>query len=273
MIIRDVPAIDVHCHYGFYRTKEPSIWEEFQSADEQTVMRRLADSNIKCAVVSPLLGLSPRGDNDAVAGNIECREVCARNAPLFQWAVVDPRKPETFAQAEEMLKDRKCLGIKIHPEEHLYPIKEQGKKIFEWAARQGVIVQSHSGEERSNPLDYVEFANNYPNVKMILSHIGCGWDRDPTRQVRAIQAAKHGNIYSDTSSASSITPGLIEWAVREAGSEHIMFGTDTPCYFTAMQRARIDEAEMEEEHKLDILYRTALTVFGGALEEYYNEVL
>jgi len=272
MDIRGVPAIDVHCHYGVSYSIYPGFMEEFSTADEHLVMRRLTAANIRCAAVSPMLGLSPRGANDPVAGNIEAREVCARCAPLFQWVVVDPMKPASFKQAEEMLKDSKCAGVKIHPEEHLYHIKEYGSRIFEWAAKHKAIVLSHSGEERSNPLHFVEYADAFPEVRIILAHIGCGWDGDVTRQVRAVLASKHGNIYADTSSAKSVTPGLIEWAVREAGPEKVMFGTDTPCYHAAMQRARIDGAEMEDEQKLDVLFRTALSVFGGALEEYYNDM-
>jgi len=36
-------------------------------------------------------------------------------------------------------------------------------------------------------------------------------------QVRAVQAAKHGDLWVDTSSARSILPGLVEWAVKELG--------------------------------------------------------
>lgn len=270
MDIRSVPAIDVHCHYGDCISANPVPMDSLCTGDENVVLKRMARANIKCAVVSPLKAFFPRGGGDSTAGNDEAERVCAANAPFFQWAVVNPLEPETYAQAERLLKGGKCIGVKIHPEEHIYPIKEHGPKIFEWAAGLRLVVQSHSGEQNSNPLDYLPFADAYPEVTFVLSHIGCGWDGDVTRQVRAVQGAKHGNVYTDTSSAKSITPGLIEWAVHEAGSDKIMMGTDSPLYFSPMQRARIDNAEIEDEQKLDILYRTALRVFGGALEQYYT---
>jgi len=51
------------------------------------------------------------------------------------WAVVDPMQPETYAQAKELLQHEKCLGIKVHPEEHRYPLKTYGAELYEFAAK------------------------------------------------------------------------------------------------------------------------------------------
>ena len=71
--------------------------------------------------------------------------------------------------------------------------------------------------------------------------------------MRAIQASKHGNVLTDTSSMRSIMSGLIEWAVGEVGAERILYGTDTPCYFAPSQRARIDRADLTDTEKRMIL--------------------
>ena len=99
-----------------------------------------------------------------------------------------------------------------------------------------------------------------------IAHIGCGWDGDPTHQVRAIQQTIHGNVYADTSSARSILPGLIEWAVSEIGAERVLFGTDTPLYHAGMQRARIDQADLPEAAKQAILRDNARRLFGLTAE-------
>lgn len=272
MDTRDIPAIDVHCHYGNYDgTYDPAAG--LCADSEAVVLGRMAACNICCAIVSPLAAFFPRGGKGQLEANTGNAAVVARHEALFQWAVVNPLLPETYTQAEALLHSPKCLGVKIHPEEHIYPIREYGAELFEWAAKHGVVLQSHSGEEYSDPLDFVPFADQYPQVKLILSHIGCGWDGDLTKQVRAVQAAKHGNVYTDTSSAKNMMPGLIEWAVQEIGSGHVLFGSDAPLYFTAMQRARIDMAEMPMEDKHNVLYRTACGLFGGALAARYDEIV
>ena len=49
---------------------------------------------------------------------------------LADGAVLHPLQPQTFDQARRMLQRPKCVGIKIHPEEHCYPIVEHGRAIF-----------------------------------------------------------------------------------------------------------------------------------------------
>ena len=91
-----------------------------------------------------------------------------------------------------------------------------------------------------------------------------------THQVRAIQQSRHGNVLADTSSARSITPGLIEWAVREVGIDRVLFGTDTPLYHTAIQRGRIDHADLSLDAKRKILRDNALRLFGAKLDVIEN---
>lgn len=257
--IRDYWAVDVHAHYGFmHRPEQPELTQNFGSGDGPTVAARARASRISLTVVSPLTALMPRGRADAVAGNIEAQRVVSATPGLLQWVVLNPLQPETFQQARQMLALPNCVGIKIHPEEHCYPITEHGAAIFSFAASQGCVVLSHSGEGNSLPADFVPFADQYPEMKLILAHIGCSTNFDRTLQVRAIQRGKRGNIFADTSSAMSITPGLIEWAVKEVGPERILFGTDAPLYSTAVQRERINSAELDDGCKQLILRDNAL---------------
>jgi uncharacterized protein len=257
MNITEFQAIDVHAHYGIYQQEGRAMLEKFMSGDAETVVRRAHQSRTRLTVVSPLLGLLPRLGADPVVGNAQAAKVVTETEGLLQWVVVDPLKPQTYQQARAMLKLPKCVGIKIHPEEHGWKINEYGEIIFKFAAENQAVIISHSGEKNSLPLDFLPFVDNYPNVPVILSHLGCGWDGDMSHQVRAIQASKHGNLFTDTSSASSITSGLIEWAVKEIGAEKILFGTDSPLYFAPMQRARIDYAGISDREKSLILCENA----------------
>ena len=258
-----IPAIDVHGHYGTYvRAGAGSLQDRFCSADADEVARRAREVGIVLTIVSPLKALLPRLGGDAVAGNMEAAE-CLADAPgLKQYVVIDPRVEETFRQAEVMLAQPQSAGIKIHPEEHGYPITEFGDVIFEFAASQRAVVLTHTSEANSRAEEFVRWADEFPEVRIILAHIGHGIDGDLAEQVRAVQRSRHGNLYADTSSARSITPGLIEWAVQEIGADRVLFGTDTPLYHTAMQRARIDCANLSAGEKSLILRENAVRLFG-----------
>lgn len=269
MSTRDIQAIDVHAHYGTYFRRElPELTNRFASGDAETVAQRAKDNNVEWTVVSPLLGLLPRGESDATVGNDEASRLVPETDGLLQWVIIDPLRPATYEQAEHALAQPHCVGIKIHPEEHVYPITEHGRAIFEFAAKHDALILTHSGHENSLPADIVPFANDHPNVRVILAHIGCSCGADRTLQVRGIQESRHGNVYADSSSAMSIAPGLIEWAVDEVGVDRILFGTDTPLYSTSMQRARIDKAELIDDKKRMILRDNAIALLG--LDSSFN---
>jgi predicted TIM-barrel fold metal-dependent hydrolase len=258
MSSESIQAIDVHAHYGKYDRGKADVVNEFMTGDADLVVHRARRANIEWTVVSPLEALLPRRGGDPIAGNRNAARIVAETEGLLQWVVIDPLKPATYVQAEEMLTLPKCVGIKIHPEEHSYPIAEHGKVLFEFAAKHRAVVLAHSSEQNSLAADYLTFANAYPEMRLIIAHLGCGWDGDLTHQVRAIQQSKLGNLFVDTSSARSITPNLIEWAVREIGVERILFGTDSPLYHASMQRIRIDHADLGDREKRLILRENAL---------------
>jgi len=259
-------AIDVHGHFG--KSYSPKVGQ-WLSADAATVAKRARQANIKTTIVSPLAGLLPRGQADVFRANEQAARIVCETEGLKQYVILHPRQPSTYPQAAEMLSQPQCVGIKIHPEEHVYPILDYGDELFEFAAQHNAIVLAHTGDANSQPAHFVTLANAYPNVKLILAHLGNGGaaSGDPGLQIRAIQNSREGNVWVDTSSSRSIMPGLIEWAVSEVGAEKILFGTDTPLYSTAMQRVRIDSAEISDEDKYSILCDNAEQLFSTSLIE------
>jgi hypothetical protein len=204
----DVQAIDVHAHFGRYDRGRPDLVNELMTGDGAEVVRRATLARTQWTIASPLSALLPRGQGDAVAGNEEAALEVHRTPGLLQYVVIDPRQPRTYEQADALLKRPRCAGIKIHPEEHCYPIVEHGRAIFEFAAARRAVVLTHSSERNSLASDFLPLADEFPEVTLILAHIGCGWDDDLTHQVRAVERSRHGNMVADTSSARSITPGL-----------------------------------------------------------------
>ncbi len=273
MTTNHIQAIDVHAHYGTYFRPGNPLLNQFMTGDAQTVVDRATLANTRLTIVSPLTGLLPRYEADACAGNEEACRIVPATSGLLQWVIVNPLQPSTYEQAAAILKQPQCVGIKLHPEEHGYLIADHGGPLFEFAADHDAIVLVHSGDENSLPHAFVPFADEHPNVRLILAHLGNGGGAggDPTLQVRAIQAGKHDNLYVDTSSARSIMPGLIEWAVGEIGSQRILYGTDTPLYFAPMQRTRIDTAGIPDADKCRILCENAERLFGQAHLNHHLE--
>ena len=262
-----VPAIDVHGHYGACRGNgPPSLTDRFMSATAEEVAQRALACGVERTLVSPLAGLFPRGRADAVAANEAAFGEVPTVSGLLQYVIVNPLQPQTFDQARRMLQAPWCAGIKIHPEEHGYRITDQGDALFDFFESVGAPVMTHSGCPNSLPADFVPFADRHPGVCLVLAHLGngAGDAQRPDLQVRAVAAARHRNLWVDTSSYRSVMPGLIEWAVKELGAERLLFGSDTPLYHVAVQRARIEAAEIPEAARRLILRENALRFFGLA---------
>ena len=253
-----LPAVDVHAHYGTKTNSRSALWNAAMTGDLGKVVSRARLANVALTIVSPLDGLCPRLKGDPIAANEDAFQSVRKCPELRQWVIVDPQRAETYRQAQRMLPDARCVGIKIHPEEHGYRIGDHAGRIFEFAAGHRSAILTHSGEQNRIPEEFVPFANAHPEVTLILAHLGCAFDENPVHQVRAIQQSKHGNIYVDTSSAMNVRPGLVEWAVKEIGAERLLFGTDSLLYFTPMQRARIDYAEISDQAKRLILRENAI---------------
>jgi predicted TIM-barrel fold metal-dependent hydrolase len=251
-----VQAIDVHGHFGPYDRGMRGLTDRMMTGDIGVVSRRASACDIRLTVVSATRAIIPyRGD--AVRGNEDAVAAAEQQDDIRFWVVIDPLRTETYEQADRLLAHPRCKGIKIHPHAHAYEIAEHGRAIFAFAGERDALVLTHSGDPGSYPEDFLPFVDRYPGVNLILAHLGNSDDGGVARHVDAIKAARNGNVYVDTSSARSMFSGLIEWAVEDIGWDRILFGTDTPLYWPAAQKARIETAEICDEAKAAILFRNA----------------
>ncbi len=269
--IRNIKAIDTHCHLGNTLASSPKpYWGSETFGSPEYVAANMKNANIGIAVPSAFEALMPRGYGDAVYGNKVLLETVEKmGSHMYMMAVINPLQKESFAQAADLLQHPKCLGLKVHPEEHMYPILKYGGDIYEFAAKHSALIVTHSGEINSMPEDFCLFANRFPEVTTIVSHLGCGYDGGLDHQVKAIEMNEHNNLYTDTSSAKTLLCEILERAVARIGSEKILFGTDSGCYFSPAHRARVDCAYISDEDKKNILYRNALRLLPQ-LEAVYN---
>ena len=152
-------------------------------------------------------------------------------------------------QAARLLASEKALGIKIHSVCHGYSILEYGDAIFSFANDHQATVVMHP----DRIADMVAFADKYPQMRLIIAHL------DDEEHVEAMAAAKHRNIYTDTSGGASVANNALEYAVETVGADRIFFGTDS--YAVPFQKGRILLSSISEEDKQKILLGNALRCF------------
>lgn len=246
----NIKAIDTHMHFTHGSIYDPKC-NELESGDLNTVIKLhegAGSDKMFCSTLASVYHAeSVEEENEYLF------QLAQKVDPVYQWVVIDPRNEKTFQQAEKMLHHGKCVGIKLHPVNHKYSLTEFGDKIFSFASEYHAIVQIHP---ETYPEYILPFADKYPDVTFIMAHLGSYSISDSN----AIERAKHGNVYTDTSGRASTQNLVIEYTVGRVGSERILFGTDN--YSIGFQRGRIDYALISEEDKENILRKNAERLFG-----------
>lgn len=241
----NIMAIDIHSHinHGAEFDSKPADYGKLYRAETEYLLGEYKRANILCGGFSTF-------DSVLSAENVHAENeyMCTlsqREEKVFFWTVLNPLNKSTYLQAERLLKNPKCLGIKIHSVCHKYDILKYAGEIFDFANQMKAWVLMHN----DNVLSMPEFANENPNMKLIIAHLGS------LEHIEAVKKAKYDNIFTDTSGIASSKNNIIEYAVKEIGAEKIFFGTDT--YSCGFQKGRIEYADIRERDKEEILYENA----------------
>ena len=117
----------------------------------------------------------------------------------------------------------------------------------------GVIMQHtwfKTGGKRapheSTPAELATLAAKFPRQRFICAHAGGEWERG----IRAVRQSS--NVLIETSGFDA-TAGFIEMAIREIGSERIVFGSHLPSRSLGTELSKVTTAKIGEKEKKDIL--------------------
>ena len=127
-------------------------------------------------------------------------------------------------------------------------------RLVERIADLGGVIMQHTwfktggktGTGESTPSDLVELAARHPHQKFLCAHAGGEWERG----IRAVRASP--NILVETSGFDA-TAGFIEMAVRELGSDRIVFGSHLPSRSLGTELGKVIAASIGEDEKRRIL--------------------
>ncbi|MBO5409188.1 MAG: amidohydrolase [Clostridia bacterium] len=246
--VRNLKAIDSHLHFEHF----PKYENEMQLSDRDTIWKVASAANVDKLFISTMEAVSDV--NMVESENDYLWNLSQELDYLYQWVVIDPRNENTFLQAKRMLDHGKCVGIKLHPKGHNYTLAEFGDKIFSFASDFGAIVQIHPEDSATWILPH---ADQYPDVTFIVAHM-CSWLG--RAYADAIERAKHGNVWTDTSGMASFYNQGVEYIVNRVGADKILYGSDG--YAAGFQRGRIEYAQISDEDKVKILRLNAERLFA-----------
>ena len=259
--------IDVHAHIGWYHP-------DYMAGTDQDLLLRAEVAGITMTCISSLEAICyPKfedgSDNDLFSGNEVVRKAVDEHDELLMWVALHPKIENSWPQVEEYLSHPKCLGIKVHPSQHGYAFDDYADDVFKLAGKYNKGILTHSYDDNfCNPNQICPAAKNYPEVPIIMAHIGFSKDRN-NRTIHIDVAKKYNlpNVYLDTSSLNICFNGILELAVEELGSSNILFGTDSLQHFPAAIAERVRCALISDDDKHNILHLNAERLIEKLLAE------
>ena len=238
-------VVDVHTHFFDADTDwgpqvfddlrrcgiDPANWR-FTSEDH---LRVTAAADV--AVVFGLAGARTGWNipNDTVAAQV-------RRAPerLIFFTSIDPCRDDFMEELERTHVDLGARGVKLGPVyQGAHPLDKRYYEIYRYCARHALPILTHMATTFSSgvPLEYArpahmdQVACDFPDLKIILPHLGHPWEGETIAAIR-----KQPNLYADIS-ALYYSPWQFYNSMRlvteyGAGSK-VLFGSDYPATTTA----------------------------------------
>jgi predicted TIM-barrel fold metal-dependent hydrolase len=194
--------------------------------------------------------------------NKKLTALCNLHPKLWQWLTIDPTISNWWTQ---LFKNKKILGLKIHPTWQHYELTNYLHEILEIARINNWAILTHS--DIKDPYISIEksikIADKYPDVPVIFAHLGNGFSgyNNVLAQIEYLSRTKNENTFVDTSSLAIHLNGLLEESINKIGSHRILFGTDLPLHLPESQLARIFNAKITIENKENILWKNAISLF------------
>lgn len=215
--------IDCHCHAG-KGNGLTGPWDT--AAPLGPYLRRAAQAGITRTVL-----FAAFHSDYATANREVARIVTSRPERFLGFAFVHPERDtgRVGLLVREAVERHGFVGIKVHR----YDARIT-REICEVARAYALpVLYDVMGE-----VSVVELlATEYPDVAFIIPHLGSFADDWRAQQALLDHLERHPNVFTDTSGVRRFD--LLEQAVRRAGAEKVLFGSDGPWLHPGVELAKV----------------------------------
>ncbi len=175
--------------------------------------------------------------NDSVKDQVD-------SAPgrLIFFTSVDPTEQDFMEELERTHQDMGAKGIKLGPVyQGVHPLDDRYHEIYSYAQKHNLPILTHMATTFASgvPLDFArpfymdEVAVMYPDLKIVLAHLGHPWEGETIAVIR-----RNANLYADIS-ALYYRPwqfyNSMQLLVEYGTCKKVFFGSDFP--FTTPQES------------------------------------
>ena len=175
-------SLDLHS----YDAHPEDHWKAAQHADKTVVF-----------------GLQAKAAGAWVPNELIAEYAAAHPDRIIGWASVDPNEPDAIDQLDHAVNTLKLTGLKLGPAyQHFDPTDRKHWPFFGKVQQLGIPIIWHQGTtfpsraklRWATPLLLEDIAMDFPDIRMIVAHLGHPWEEDLIALIR-----KAPNMYADIS--------------------------------------------------------------------------
>jgi hypothetical protein len=169
---------------------------------------------------------------------------CHDEAPdrFIPFAHVLPQEgPGALRELDRCFNERRMRGLKLHCAEMEEPTIDLLRPVLQMCIDENAPVLIDMTYNLSLAR---EIAEQFPELKLIIAHLGAPDDEDMAEQF-IILAEEHPHIHLDSSYCHR--PWKIPEAIQRLGADRVLFGSDGPIIHPTIELAKIEVCNLSDE--------------------------
>ena len=246
--------IDVHAHLGW-----DCVFDEDFTLEE--LLFKHKELNIDKSILQP-------GTCHDIETVIEQHDAISNACKQYPGQFYGMANPNPHLKENIYIDEiRRCIeklgfvGIKLHPFAHAAnPGSKDAQKVYKIAEEFDVPVMIHTGAgiPFSNPVNLINVAKLYPNVKFIMAH--CGMMVLANEVLGVLQQCS--NVYADITWTAGFN--IRHWS-ESVGTHRFMYGSDHADN-AGTELAKVRTSGLTTEQQEWILHKTASSLFEDTIK-------
>ena len=237
--------IDAHAHVS-----------DTDYGNVKLLIGRMDEAGVDRAIVVPGGTVDVRQMSQFVSGELKAPPRPIPNHVVYDAIAAYPKRLVGFCSFNPLERDeayrifetaiaKGCTGVKLNP--IAFRFSFSGEVLDEMAVecgKRGIPIYSHVVfDPGANTQKYGSFARRHPGTNFILGHMGFGSCDGNAFKL----AAELPNFYLETSLANYMS---IAEAIRIAGDDKLVFGSEFPMSYAKIQLFQIREFPKQSQDKI-----------------------
>ncbi len=205
---------------------DPSAWGAVSERHLETT----------CAAdVAIVFGLQAAATGWNIPNDFVAAHVARAPERLLFFAAVDPASDKCMEELERCHRDLGAVGVKLAPlYQNVHPCDPRCLEIYRYSQRNRLPILFHAGTsfvgrtplEFSRPIHFDAVANDFPELRMVLAHLGHPWEGETIAVIR-----RRPHVFADLS-ALYYRPwqfyNSMRLLVEYRADAKVFFGSDFP---------------------------------------------